>query len=267
MSDTETRRRQRTMWATGDFPDIAKTIVDVAEVLVDAAGPEPGQDVLDVATGTGNVAIPIAQRGARVVGLDITPELFDDARRRAAEAGVEIEWLEGDAEDLPFDEASFDVVVSSFGAMFAPDHAATAAELARVARPGGTIAFTAWTPEGVNGQLFAAMAGHLPPPADGFQPPVLWGAEDHVRSLLADRVADVRFERRTTVNEAESAAAWVDYLGRVLGPVVVAKAALEPAGAWEAARADLIATFEQFNTATDGTLYAPAEYLLTVATK
>jgi hypothetical protein len=134
-----------------------------------------------------------------------------------------------------------------------------------VARPGGTIALTAWTPEGVNGQLFAAMARHLPPPPDGFQPPVLWGAEDHVGSLLADRVAEVRFERHTTVNEAESPAAWVDYLERVLGPIVMAKAVLEPTGAWEAARADIIATFEQFNTATDGTLYAPGEYLLTVA--
>jgi SAM-dependent methyltransferase len=265
MSDPETRRRQRTMWASGDLPDIATTILDVAEVLVDAADPRPGQDILDVATGTGNVAIPMAQRGAHVVGLDITPELFEDARHRAAEAAVEIEWVEGDAEDLPFDDASFDVVVSSFGAMFAPDHATTAAELARVARPGGTIALTAWTPEGVNGQLFAAMARHLPPPPDGFQPPVLWGAEDHVGSLLADRVAEVRFERHTTVNEAESPAAWVDYLERVLGPIVMAKAVLEPTGAWEAARADIIATFEQFNTATDGKLYAPGEYLLTVA--
>jgi SAM-dependent methyltransferase len=267
MSDAETRGRQRAVWAAGDLPDIATTIVDVADVLIDAVDPQPVHHALDVATGTGNVAIPLAQRGARVVGLDITPELFDSARRRAAKAGVEIDWIEGDAEELPFEDEAFDVVTSSFGAMFAPNHAQAAQELARVTRPGGRIAFTAWTPEGVNGRMFAVMGRHMPPPPAGFQPPTLWGNEEHVRALLGDRVSGLRFERGTAVSQGESADAWVDYLGRVLGPVVVAKAALERQGAWGAARADLVALFEQFNTATDGTLYAPAEYLLTVATK
>jgi ubiquinone/menaquinone biosynthesis C-methylase UbiE len=239
MSDGEARSRPRTQWAAGDLPDLAQAVVEVAEVLVDVAAIEPELDLLDVGTGTGNVAIPAAQRGARVTGLDITPELFESARARASEAGVEIEWIEGDAEELPFAEASFDRVLSSFGAMFAPDHAAAAAELARVCRPGGTIAFTAWTPQGVNGQMFRTIGKYMPRPPAGFQPPILWGNEDHVRELLGDRVADLRFERRTVPIEAESADAWTGYIERTLGPVVLTKAALEQEGKWEAARTDL----------------------------
>jgi SAM-dependent methyltransferase len=267
MNEAGGRRRQRTLWVSGDLPDLAHTVVDVAAVLVDAAEIEPGQDLLDVATGTGNVAIPAAQRGARVTGLDIAPEFFDDARRRASEAGVEIAWIEGDAEDLPFADASFDRVTSSLGAMFAPDHAAAAAELARVTRPGGVIALTAWTPEGMNGRMFTTLGRRTPPPPPGFQPPILWGNEDHVRALLADRVSDLRFERRTVPARAESAGAWTSYIERTLGPVVVAKAALEQEGKWAAARADLVALYEEFNQAPDGTFDAPAEYLLTVATR
>jgi ubiquinone/menaquinone biosynthesis C-methylase UbiE len=264
MSD-EASQRQRAIWSAGDFADIARTIVAAAEAVVDATDPQPGQDLLDVATGTGNVAIPAAQRGARVTGLDVTPELFEAARARAEEAGVEIEWIEGTAEALPFEDASFDVVTSAFGSMFAPNHQQTAAELARVCRPGGTIAVTAWTPAGINGQMFGTLGRHMPPPPEGFQPPILWGVEDHMRELLGDWVESIRFERLAVAIEADSVEAWVEYLERVLGPVVLAKAALEPTGAWDAAHADLAALYEQFNTATDGTLRAEGEYLLTVA--
>jgi SAM-dependent methyltransferase len=268
MSDAEARARQRATWAAGDFPDLAQTITDAADAIVQAADVASGQDVLDVATGTGNVAIPMAERGATVTGLDITPELFDAARARAQAAGVEIEWIEGDAEELPFADASFDRVTSSFGAMFAPDHAAAASELARVARPGGRIVFTAWTPEGLVGQMFAALAQHaLQPPPPGAQPPILWGTEDHVRELLGDRVADLRFERLTVPIEDDSVEEEVEYMTRTLGPLVLAKAALEPAGRWDAARADLVAVYEKFNTADDGSLRAQGEYLLTVATR
>src|SRR4051812_4016515 len=182
---SELRARTRAMWAEGDYPDIARTIEDVSAVVVGAAGVSAGDDVLDVATGTGNAALLAARAGARVTGLDVTPELLEVARGRAAEVGAEIAFDEGDAQDLPYADASFDRVTSVFGAMFAPDQARTAAELLRVTRPGGTIAVSAWTPEGLNGQLFIAMGRHTPPPPPGFQPPVLWGSEEHVRALFA----------------------------------------------------------------------------------
>jgi ubiquinone/menaquinone biosynthesis C-methylase UbiE len=261
----EASQRQRAVWSAGDFPDVAKTIIEAAEVVVDAADPQPGQELLDVGTGTGSVAIPAAQRGARVTGLDVTPELFDAARARAAEAGVEVAWIEGTAESLPFADESFDAVTSSFGAMFAANHQQGAAELARVCRPGGTIAVTGWTPQGLNGQMFVVLGRHMPPPPEGFQPPILWGVEDHMRSLLHDWVEHIRFEHHTVPVQAESPDASVSYYERSLGPLVVAKQALEAQGTWDAARADLVALYEQFNTATDGTLRAEAEYLLTVA--
>ena len=264
----ENRQRQRAIWSAGDYPTMATTIDDVASTAVDAASVQSGEEVLDVATGTGNAALHAARAGARVTGIDLTPELLDVARGRAGEAGLEIAFEEGDAGDLPYADERFDRVISVFGAMFAPDQVATAAELARVVKPGGTIAVTAWTPEGVNGQLFATMGKHMPPPPEGFQPPILWGVEDHVRQLFAD-VGEVRFERRSADNavRGESADAWVDHLERSLGPVVLAKRALEPDGRWDAARSDLVELFARFDDAGDGSLHAPAEYLLSVVTR
>jgi SAM-dependent methyltransferase len=261
----EALERQRATWSAGDYPDIAQKIVAAADAVIEAVDPQPGQDLLDVATGSGNVAIRAAQRRASVTGLDLTPELFDAARAAAAEAGVEIEWVEGNAESLPFADASFDAVTSTFGTMFAPNHEQAAAELARVCRPGGTIAVTAWTPTGINGQMFMTLGRHMPPPPEGFQPPILWGVEDHMRTLLGDWVESIRFERRVVSIEDDSVEGWVNYLERVLGPVILTKAALEPTGGWDAARSDLVGLYEQFNTATDGTLKGDAEYLLTVA--
>jgi SAM-dependent methyltransferase len=265
---TEMRARRRAMWAEGDYPDIARTIEDVSAVVIGAAGVLAGDEVLDVATGSGNCALLAARAGAHVTGLDLTPELLTVARARAAEAGAEIAFDEGDAQELPYDDARFDRVTSVFGAMFAPDQARTAAELLRVARPGATIAVTAWTPEGLNGQLFVTMGRHGPPPPPGFQPPILWGSEEHVRALFGG-AADVRCERRTAPHgvHAESVDEWVDYLEETLGPVVLAKRALEPEGRWAAARADMVALFERFNEAGDGGLHAAPEYLLTVVRK
>src|SRR3954454_1916871 len=160
--------RQRAVWAAGDYPDLARTIEPVSEEVVAAAGVGAGEEALDVATGTGNAALRAAARGARVTGLDLTPELLEVARGRAAEAGAEITWVEGDAGQLPFPDAAFDRVVSVFGAIFAPDHERTAAELLRVVRPGGTVAVAAWTPEGLNGQMYVALARHMPPPPEDF---------------------------------------------------------------------------------------------------
>lgn len=252
---------QRKMWASGDFPDIARTIRPAAEDLVAAIGIRPGDRLLDIATGTGNAAIPAAQAGAEVVGLDITPELFEAARQRAEGTGVEIEWVEGDAEDLPFEDDSFDRVTSAFGAMFAPRHEVAATELARVCRPGGAFAVSAWTPEGLNGQIVATVGKQIPPPP-GLVAPVLWGVEDHVRSLFPG--VELELARRTVAVEAESSDAWVAYTERVAGPIITAKAVLEPEGRWEALRDDLVELYERHNQASDGSLRAEAEYLRTV---
>ena len=205
------KRGQRTLWSAGDYPDIARYIESAAEHLVSAAGVGPGQDVLDVATGSGNVAIPCAKRGANVTGLDLTPELFDAARRRAREADVECEWIEGDAEELPFADDSFDRVLSAFGAMFAPRHERAAAELVRVTRPGGTIAVAAWTPEGGNGVMFKTVASHMPPPPPELKPPTMWGNEEYMRDLLGPHGVDLEFERGHVVFEAESPESWLEY--------------------------------------------------------
>src|SRR4051794_37016285 len=262
----EILQAQRAMWAAGEYPEIAVSIEAVSQVVVDEAGIASDMQVLDVATGNGNAALAAARRGAEVTGLDLTPALLENARARADAEGLDIAFVEGDAQALPFPPDSFDRVTSVFGAMFAPDHARTAAELLRVCRPGGTIAVAAWTPDGINGQMFAVLGRHLPPPPEGMQPPPLWGVEEHVRGLFAG-AADVRCEVRHATGSiaADSPDAWVDHLERVLGPVVLAKGMLEPQGKWDAARADMVDLYARNNEADDGTLRAAPSYLLTVA--
>ena len=177
------------MWASGDYPSMVETfLLPLGPRLVEACGIGPGERVLDVAAGTGNASIPAAQTGADVVASDLTPELFDAGRARAEAEGVELEWVEADAHDLPFEDASFDVVISSIGVMFAPFHEKAADELVRVCKPGGKIGLLSWTPEGMIGALFRAMGQFMPPPPEGAQPPPLWGGEEHLRDLLGDRV-------------------------------------------------------------------------------
>lgn len=257
--------RQRRMWGSGDWPEFAATIQPVSDAVVELVGVEGGHRFLDVGTGSGNAAVAAAHRGATVTGLDLVASNVAAARERSAAEGVDAEWVEGDAEALPFADGSFDRVTSVFGCMFAPRHEQAADELARVAAPGAAIAVTAWTPKGLNGSMFGVMARHLPPPPEEIQPHVLWGVEEHVRGLLERPGVEVSCERRTTDVEAQSVEAWIDYCERLLSPVVMAKAALEPSGGWEAARADLAELYTRANQATDGSLRAPAEYLLTVA--
>jgi SAM-dependent methyltransferase len=261
------KQGQKAMWAMGDYPELARTIAGVGELVAERVGAVAGEELLDVATGSGNVAIPAAAKGARVTGLDLTPELLEVARRRAAEAGVEVKWLEGDAEELPFEDGSFDRVTSCFGVIFAPRQEQAAGELVRVARPGATIAFTAWTPEGLNGQMFKTMAAHMPPPPPGMRSPILWGGEDHVRELFADGGVELAFERHTVEFTHDSPESWVTYNEDVLGPTIMAKKALEPQGKWEPLREQLIGLYRAANEAQDGSMRVSAEYLLTVARK
>jgi ubiquinone/menaquinone biosynthesis C-methylase UbiE len=182
----------RQMWARGDYHAFAtQTVWPVGPLLVEACGIVPGQRVLDVAAGTGNTAIRAAQTGASVIASDLTPEHFEAGRREAAARGVSLEWIEADAEALPFEDDGFDAVTSSFGAIFAPDHAAVAREMVRVCRPGGVIGITAFKPEGVAKAFFELFGRYAPPLPAGGQPPLLWGDEAHVRELFGDRVESI----------------------------------------------------------------------------
>jgi SAM-dependent methyltransferase len=188
-ADSELKARHRKMWASGDYPSMVETfLLPLGPVLVEACGISSGMRVLDVAAGTGNASIPAAQAGADVTASDLTPELFDAGRERAKAADVELEWVEADAENLPFEDESYDVVMSSIGAMFAPHHQDVADELVRVCKSGGTIGMLNWTPEGMIGALFRTMGPFAPPPPPGAQPPPLWGSEEHMAELFGDRV-------------------------------------------------------------------------------
>lgn len=257
---------QQAVWSSGNWPKFAPITQSVADTVVDGLGVDPRHDFLDVATGSGNAAIAAARRGARVTGLDLVPDLVEAARARAGEEGLEIEFVVGNAEELPFADDSFDRVTSIFGVMFAPRHRQAAAELVRVARPGGQIAVAAWTLEGRTGQMFRLIAQHMPPPPEGFEPPVLWGEEEHVRQLFSAPGLEVRCEQRLAEFAWDSLEGWMEHCERNLGPIVTAKAALEPQGKWEAARAELLALEERHNEASDGTMRTHAEYLLTTVT-
>lgn len=191
-ADRALKQKHATMWALGNYDAVVtEAIAPLGPTLVQAAGIGPGDRVLDIAAGSGNVAIPAARVGAEVIASDLTPELLQQGRQHAADAGVEVVWEVGDAEALPYDDHTFDAVLSCVGVMFAPHHQAAADELIRVCRPGGTIGLIAWTPAGFIGQMFAAMKPYAPPPPPGAQPPPLWGDPEHVRALLGDRITDV----------------------------------------------------------------------------
>jgi len=223
-ADRALKQRHRVMWALGDYPIVAAQLIpDLGTILVQACGIGPGDRVLDVAAGSGNAAIPAALAGANVVAFDLTPELLDAGRARAAERGAQLEWRLGDAEDLPFADGEFDVVMSCLGVMFAPHHQASADELVRVCRPGGTIGLLSWTPEGFVGQMFATMKPYAPPLPPGGQPPPLWGSEDHVRALLGDNVTDVEERRQGVhIDHFASPHEFRDYFKANYGPTVAA---------------------------------------------
>jgi SAM-dependent methyltransferase len=223
-ADRALKARHRAMWALGDYASVASDVIaPLGPLLAEAAGAGPGRRLLDVAAGTGNVAVPAALAGADVVATDLTPELLEIGRRLAAERGATLRWEVADAEALPYEDGSFDVVTSCVGVMFAPHHQAAADELVRVTRAGGTIALVNWTPEGFIGQLFATMKPFVPSPPPGVQPPPLWGREEHVRELLGDRVTDLTMERRTLrVDHFGTPEAFCNFFKAAYGPTIVA---------------------------------------------
>jgi len=258
--------RQQRMWGTGDYAAIAARIPIISETLCDAADLRSGSRVLDVAGGTGNTALAAARCGARVVSLDYVPALLDRARTRAAAEGLELELVEGDAQALPFPDASFDAVVSALGVMFAPDQQRVADELLRVCRPGGTIALASWTPEGFIGGLLRTVGAHVPPPA-GVAPPPLWGDEEHVRRLFEGGVRTLRARPREYTFRFDSPEHFTNFFRDNYGPTLVAFASLEADGQ-EALAADISALVRRFDRlAGDGPVAIPAEYLEVVATR
>lgn len=268
-ADRELKTKHRAMWALGDYPAVASQIIpSLGPLLVAAAGIHPGQRVLDVAAGSGNVAIPAALAGADVVASDLTPELLAVGEAEAVRRGAHIHWEQGDAEALPYRAASFDAVVSCVGVMFAPHHQASADELLRVSRPGGTIGLISWTPEGFIGQMFATMKPYAPAPPPGAQPPPLWGNEQHVLGLFGDRVDDVSATRRTvTVDRFASPEEFRDYFKANYGPTIAAyRAIAEQPDKVAALDRDLADLARRYDIG-EGTTVMEWEYLLLTCRK
>jgi SAM-dependent methyltransferase len=265
-ANPELKAKHRAMWASGDYPSMVETfLLPLGPRLVEAAGIEAGMRVLDVASGTGNAAIPAAQRGAEVVASDLTPELFEAGRARAAAEGVELEWAEADAEDLPFEDASFDAVISSIGVMFAPQHQAAADELVRVCRPGGTIGLLSWTPEGMLGALFRTMGPFMPAPPPGAQPPPLWGSEEHLRELFGERVEFGTLERELLEIDAfERPTDYGEHFKQRYGPTIAARANAEKEGRAEEFDRALDEFCDEWNKGDDGGARFEKEYLIAV---
>jgi SAM-dependent methyltransferase len=267
-ADRALKARHRTMWALGDYPTVATQLIpELGLVLVAEAGVRRGDRVLDVAAGTGNAAIPAARTGADVVASDLTPELLAVGRELAAREGVELAWEEGDAEDLPYADGAFDVVLSSVGVMFAPRHQRVADELTRVCRPGGTIGLISWTPEGFIGELFRTMKPYAPAPLPGAQPPPLWGDEDHVRGLLGDRVTDVVARRQTvTISDFRTPEEWRDFWKTAYGPTIVAYRSIgDDPDRVAALDRDLAALAARYDRGSAGATVLEWEYLLLTA--
>lgn len=222
---TDAMTAQRTMWALGDYHAVSEVLAGFGPDLVRACGITAGQRVLDVAAGTGNVAVPAAATGARVVASDLTPELLEVGRRVAAERGLDLEWVEADAQSLPFADDEFDVVTSAVGVIFAPDHRAVADELVRVCRPGGLIGMINWPPEGFVSEFFAVFARYQPPPP-GAASPLLWGTEEHVAELFGDRVESLQVSRHAlTVDHFTEPAQLCAFYKRTFGPTISTYAA------------------------------------------
>jgi ubiquinone/menaquinone biosynthesis C-methylase UbiE len=257
---------QQRIWSEGDFAMIGAPMVLVGERLCEALDIVPDERVLDVACGSGNTTLAAARRAwGNSVGLDYVPELLEHGRARAAAEGLEIEFVEGDAEQLPFEDGSFDVVTTSFGAMFAPNQQRTADELVRVCRPGGRIGMANWTPEGYVGQMFKTVSTHAPPPP-GIDPPPLWGTEGRLHELFADRVSELAAEPRMQTQRFRSFEHFLDFFRTYFGPMKVAFERVGPDGA-DALTSDLRDLAGRFDRGGDRGMIVDSEYLEVVAVR
>lgn len=268
-ADSELKARHAKMWALGDYPSMVETfLLPLGPHLVSACNIRPGTTVLDVAAGTGNASIPAAQAGAKVTASDLTPELLEAGRKRADAAGVALDWVVADAEHLPFEDESFDVVMSSIGCMFAPHHQDVADELVRVCKPGGAIGLLCWTPEGMIGALFRAIGPFAPPPPPGAQPPPLWGSEQHLAELFGDRVEFGLSERHVLdIPQFEHPRDWGEHFKARYGPTIVARANAEKSGR-EGEFDEVLDKFcDEWNLGTEDDARFEQEYLLAVGTR
>jgi len=259
------KQQQRIGWQTGNYARIGNTLQIIAERLVEDVEVHAGQRVLDVACGQGNAALAAALRFADATGLDYAPNLLEQARARAAAQQIEATFVEGDAEDLPFEAASFDVALSTVGVMFAPNQRRAADELVRVVRPGGTIGLANWTPTGMVGDLFRIVARYAPPPA-GLTPAARWGTPEHLADLFGDRVDWTSATVRAYVFHFHTPRHYADYMCQWYGPTARLSAALDEQRR-ESFAADLAELIAGYNRATDGTVAAPAEYLQAIGTR
>jgi len=264
--DFETiKNRQQGTWSSGDYAVIGTTLQITGEMLCEAVDVAAGEQVLDVAAGNGNASLAAARRGCEVTASDYVPALLEGTRARAAAEGLTIDVKEADAEALPFADATFDVVLSTFGVMFTPDHVGAAAELTRVCRPEGRIGLANWTPEGFIGQMFKIVGRYAPPPA-GVRSPLEWGTESRLAELFGTDVQALEVQRRNFVFRYRSAEHWLDTFRTYYGPTYKAFAALDAAGQ-SAFEHDLLALANEHNTAPMGALRIPSEYLEVVAVK
>ncbi len=251
--------RQQAAWSAGDYAVVGTTLQIVGESLCEALDLRPGVRVLDVAAGNGNATLAAARRWTDVTSTDYVPALLERGRARASAEGLPVQFEQADAENLPYGDANFDVVLSTFGVMFTPDQEKAASEMARVCKPGGKIGLANWTPASFIGQLFKQMGQYLPPPA-GVKSPALWGTEERLRELFGNRLDSIAIERKNFVFRYRSPAHWLEVFRTFYGPMQKAFGALDSTKQ-EALAADLIALAERFNRATDGSLAAPGEYL------
>jgi ubiquinone/menaquinone biosynthesis C-methylase UbiE len=259
------KSRQQAAWASGDFAIIGVTLQIVGETLAEMADIRAGETVIDVAAGNGNATLAAAHRFARVTSTDYVPELLEKGRARAAAEGLDIAFQVADAENLPWQDGSFDVAMSTFGVMFAPDHARSAGELMRVVREGGRIALSSWTPDSFVGQLFKVVGKAVPPQA-GVMSPLLWGTEAYLGELFGDAAADIRTARRTYSFRYTSAAHWLQVFRDFYGPVNKAFGALDSHGQ-ALLEHDILELLARFNTAGGASLVVPSEYLDAVIVK
>ena len=259
------KARQQATWASVDFAVLGTTLQIVGESLAEAADVRAGERVLDVAAGNGNATLAAARRFAQVTSTDYVPALLEKGAARAAAEGLQVSFQVADAEDLPFGDATFDVVLSTFGAMFTPEHARPAREMLRVLRNGGRIGLANWTPEGFIGQLFKVIGAHIAPPA-GLKSPALWGTEPHMVELFGPQAADIRCVRKHFNFRYASSAHWIQIFRDFYGPMHKAFAALD-AARQTALERDIVALLERFNVAGKSSLVVPAEYLEVVIVK